>query len=353
MIPFGGVIRDAAGNVYGTTELGGAYDYGAVFKVDASGNTTILYSFSGGTHDGQAPEAGLVRDNNGNLYGTLWAGPACGSVFKLDSAGNETLIYSFSCGTDGANPSAALIRDSAGSLYGTTSYGGDLSCGSGDGCGTVFQISPAGNETVLYSFTGGSDGVDPVGGLVRDAAGNLYGTTWFGGTSGNGIVFKIEADGVETVLYSFAGGTDGAAPLASLIQDASGNLYGTTSGGGAYGYGTIFEVDATGAETILHSFAGTGLDGAYPYSSLVRDSNGNLLGTTYEGGAYGKGTVFRMSLAGKMKLLHSFTGGTGGSFPFAGVIADPAGNLYGTTAHAGASTQGRRQGCGTVFKLTP
>jgi uncharacterized repeat protein (TIGR03803 family) len=198
---------------------------------------------------------------------------------------------------------------------------------------------------LFYSFEGGTDGATPRAGLVRDAAGNLYGTTISGGAGGLGTVFKLDAVGSETVLHSFSG-ADGARPEAGLVRDAAGNLYGTTAGGGASDLGTVFKLDTTGSETVLHSFSGA--DGDSPVAGLVRDAAGNLYGTTAGGGASGLGTVFKLDTSGKGRLLHSFTGGaTDGAFPAAGLVPDAAGNLYGTTTQDGAFGQG------TVFKLRP
>jgi uncharacterized repeat protein (TIGR03803 family) len=317
-----------------------------VFKVDTTGKETVLHSFTGST-DGKWPKTGLVRDTAGNLYGTTGGGGTSGngSVFKLDTTGKETVLYSFTGSPDGSSP-GNLIRDANGNLYGTTVLGG-ASCN----CGTVFKVDATGKETVLYVFTSGNgntDGRNPGAGLVRDGAGNLYGTTVNGGRSGKGTVFKVDTTGKETVLHSFAGtGGDGANPYASLVRDAAGNLYGTTFlGGTSCNCGTIFKVDATGKETVVHSF--TGLDGEYPLAGLVRDSAGNLYGTTTGGGTSGYGVVFKLNETGTETVLHSFTGGTtDGNSPYAGLVRDAAGNLYGTTHSGGASNYG------TVFKLTP
>ncbi len=325
----------------------------------AAGTESVLYSFVGGTTDGVRPEAGLIMDNAGDLYGTTVGGGASGggTVFKISAAGTEGVVYSFEGGaTDGAGPYAPLIMDSAGDLYGTTVGGG------ANGGGTVFRISATGAESVVYSFPAGSFSVPAVaapvggtwiagqyGGVVMDGAENLYGTTFGGSAGNNGTVFKISAAGTESVLHSFAGGTaDGSGPLAGLIIDSSGNLYGTTQFGGTYGFGTVFEISPGGTETILHSFAGGTTDGLGPRAGLVMDSAGNLYGTTVAGGTKGDGTVFELSPNGTETILHSFTGGTSdGSGPLAGLIIDSAGNLYGTTAYGGTN------GNGTVFRIDP
>src|SRR5271157_94942 len=318
---------------------------------------SVLYTFTG-SPDGAGPDAGLVRDAQGNLYGTTGDGGAsgAGTVFKVDTTGKETVLYSFAgTGGDGANPYAGLLRDAQGNLYGTTAGGGDLACLAPYGCGTVFKVDMTGNETVLYSFTGtGGDGASPRAGLLPDAQGNLYGTTSLGGDlacnapAGCGTVFKLDRTGKETVLYSFTGGADGGRPVAGLVQDAQGNLYGTTASGGdlaclaPYGCGTVFKVDMTGNETVLYSFTGTGGDGIQPLAGLVLDTLGNLYGTTSQGGdpacTNGCGTVFKVDTTGKETVLYSFTGiGGDGVQPLATLVLDAQGNLYGTTFYGGAS----------------
>jgi uncharacterized repeat protein (TIGR03803 family) len=333
------LIRDGAGNLYGTTEFGGAFGNGTVFKLDAQGTETILLSFDGA--NGQYPVTGLIRDGVGNLYGTTFYGGTYGdgTVFKLSKTGAETVLYSFSGGADGRSPAAGLIRDGAGNLYGTTEFGGAF------GNGTVFKLDAQGTETVLHSFAGQPDGAAPVADLMRDAAGNLNGTTYLGGVANLGTVFKLSKTGTETVLHSFTGQPDGAQPQAGLIGDGVGNLYGTTSAGGAYKRGTVFKLDTTNTETVLHSFRGKP-DGRNPYGDLVRDAEGNLYGTTNIGGTSFIGTVFRVRATGREIVLHSFTGPDGAQ-PQAGLILGADGNLYGTAIFGGAF------GYGTVFKLTP
>jgi uncharacterized repeat protein (TIGR03803 family) len=294
--PEAGLVRDSAGNLYGTTEGGGAYGAGVVFKLDKTGAESLLYSFTGGA-DGANPWAGLVRDSAGNLYGTTEAGGADndGVVFKLDTTGTETVLYSFTGGADGAGPVAGLLRDSAGNLYGTTTNGGACI-----NCGLVFKLKANGKEKVLYSFSW-DGGAYPWAGLVRDSQGNLYGTTQDGGGNdqcggpGCGVVFKLDKTGVETVLYSFTGWTDGGAPHAGLARDSAGNLFGTTEYGGAcyFHCGVVFKLDTTGVETVLHSFGGA--DGANPVAGLLLDSAGNLYGTTEYGGAYNDGVIFKIT----------------------------------------------------------
>ena len=333
--PIAGVVRDSAGNLYGTTVSGGASGNGTVYKIDATGHETVIHSFAAGT-DGTNPYAGVVRDSAGNLYGTAYQGGALsiGTVYRIDVTGHETL-YSFPAAPGGTNPSyGGLVGDSMGNLYGTTLYGGT------SGLGTVYKIDATGHETVIHSFHLGTDGTNPYAGVVRDSAGNLYGTTAGGGPS-FGTVYKIDPTGHETVLYSFADGTDGANPYAGVILDSAGNLYGTTIYGGPSFLGTVYKIDPSGHETVLHTFAG-GTDGADPRAEVVLDSAGNLYGTTYLGGASGLGTVYKIDATGHETVIHSFAGGTDGTNPYAGVVRDSAGNLYGTTAGGGAS------GLGTV-----
>jgi uncharacterized repeat protein (TIGR03803 family) len=349
--PDASLILDVAGNLYGTTQYGGTKGgFGTVFKLDTSGKETVLRSFAG-TPDAEDPYSGLTRDKAGNFYGTTLyggTGGGFGTVFKLHPNGKETILHSFAGTPDGEDPRSVLVRDSAGNLYGTTQYGG-----TNGGFGTVFKLDAKGTLTLLHSFAGTPDGEDPYAGLLRDKAGNFYGTTQYGGTGGGfGTVFKLDAKGKMTLLHSFAGTPDGVNPLAGLLRDAAGNLYGTTYYGGTNGgYGTVFKLSATGKLKLLHSFAGMP-DGQNPYSRLIRDAAGNFYGTTFYGGASGYGTVFKLDAAGKLTILHSFSGLADGGHPIAGLILDPAGNLYGTASDGGDLNCGF-SGCGTVFKVTP
>jgi uncharacterized repeat protein (TIGR03803 family) len=282
-----------------------------------SGKLRVLFTFQG-QQDGGNPNGGLVQDAAGNLYGTTYDGgdlnctngifPGCGVVFKLDRAGHETVLYSFKGEPgDGRNPCAeGVIRDSTGNLYGTTCYGGAFANN-----GIVFKLDSSGHETVLHSFTGRDDGGVPKAGLVRDAAGNLFGSTYYGGSSacndgagvGCGVVFKIDAAGKQKVLHRFTGGKDGANPIGTLLLDGGGNLYSTTFSGGS-GDGVVFRLDSRGKETVLHEFAGP--DGNGPVGVSIRDGEGTLYGTTYYGGFRDSflGTVFKVDRAGKETVLH-------------------------------------------------
>jgi uncharacterized repeat protein (TIGR03803 family) len=327
----------------------------------AAQDFTILYQFQSSS-DGYDPND-VIRDSAGNLYGTTLAGGTTifGTVFKLDTSGKKTILYNFSGGTDGAEPHGALVMDSNGNLYGTTEFGGNLkvSCEGMQGCGVVFKVDASGYERVLYTFTGGADGGQPLAGLTMDDAGNLYGTTTGGGLPGCnyfavgcGVVFKLDTSGHETVLHSFSGGTDGGAPESPLLRDSAGNLYGMTTGVNT-SQGTVFKVDISGKETVLHVFSGQ--DGSQPYGTLLRDSNGNLYGTTYGGGdltqcnGSGCGVVFKLSPTGKEHVLYAFTDGTDGGRPLAGLTRDKHGNLYGTSAVGGQSAYC----CGVVFEVSP
>jgi uncharacterized repeat protein (TIGR03803 family) len=337
--PTSGLIRDAVGNLYGTTPNGGTAGAGVVFKVDSAGRETVLYSFTGGA-DGANPYAGVIGDSAGNLYGTTVNGGTAGAgvVFRVDAAGRQTVLYNFMGGIDGSNPYGGVIRDSAGSLYGTTEVGG------GSNAGVVYSLDTTGNEKVLYSFMGGADGGGPRAGVIRDSAGNLYGTAYYGGTRGAGTVYKLGPAGHETVLYNFTGGTDGGEPLAGVIRDSSGNLYGTTSYGGTASAGVVYQVSTVGQETVLYRFTG-GVDGQWPFGGVIRDSAGNLYGTAYAGGADNAGVVYELDAAGQETVLYNFTGRTDGGSPWAGVIRDSAGNLYGATSDGGASA------CGAAYEL--
>jgi uncharacterized repeat protein (TIGR03803 family) len=294
----------------------------------------------------------MVADGSGNLYGTASNGGTSdnGVVFKMTAAGVESVLHNFGGGTDGANPQGVLIRDRSGNLYGTTTGGG------GAGAGTVFRVSALGYERVLHAFSGGTDGFAPQAGLARDAAGNLYGTTSAGGADGYGTVFKLSppaeraSQWTKQVLYNFGPAPDGATPVAGVAFDSSGNLYGTTSAGGTSGYGTIFKLTPSSSgwtESILHDFQ-DGDDGAVPYAGLIF-VNGNFYGAATEGGTAGGGTIFELTPANggwTFTVLYS-NPGSGISGAFRDLAMDSLGNLYGTTHCDGAFS------AGTVYKLTP
>jgi len=378
------MILDESGNLYGTTYNGGAssvncpYGCGTVFEMspgkDGEWTETLLYSFQGYAQDGMEPAGGLVFDAAGNLYGTTMRGGAHGegTVFKLarQKGGGflETVLYSFcSVGTycsDGSAPVGGVVLDSGGNLYGTTSFGGLAN-------GTVFELTPGANgqwsERVLHAFLG-SEGSTPFATLIVDTAGNLYGMT--GGPNGGpfcsglSTAFELSLGQNGTwsfsVLHSFPppGGQDGSCSTAPLVRDGAGHLYGTTYLGGAYGAGTVFALAPGPAggwvEKILHSFDIN--DGAQPYAGLILDEHGNLLGTLSSGGRNGFGSVFKLTPDGQGRwtetILHDFTG-LDGTSPYAGLVSDHAGHLYGTTYYGGYLSDCYYDGCGVVFEVTP
>jgi uncharacterized repeat protein (TIGR03803 family) len=345
--PIAGVIQDAKGNLYGTTSLGGTSNWGTVFDLDSSGTETVLYNFSYTNGDGANPFGSLIRDAAGNLYGAAnYGGPnGQGLVFKLDHNGKQTVLHNFTGGTkDGCAPYAGLIRDKAGNLYGTT-----VACGA-YGYGMVFKLIAAGKERILHSFAGPpTDAANPFFGasLIMDAKGNLYGSTYLGGAFGSGAVYKLTPSGKETVLHSFTGGTDGCLPYGAPVMDKLGNLYGTTSQCGSSFEGTVWKLNKSGKVTVLHTFTGT--DGGDPQAGVILDARGNLYGTSALGGANDRGTVFKLS-ASTLTVLYSFcslSSCADGTFPAAALIRDAKGNLYGTTEFNGSGNGG------TVWKLTP
>ena len=310
----------------------------------------VVHNFSGGS-DGGNPVDGFMMNSRGMFFGTASSGggSGLGVVFKANAKGTVTVLHSFTGGSDGATPNGGVIEDASGAIYGTTTAGGI------SGAGTVFR-EMAGDEKILYGFSGGADGADPQAGLVMDVAGNLYGTTYAGGAAGNGTVFELvrpvgrKGAWTEKILYSFGAGTDGAAPVARVTLDASGNLYGTTSSGGAYGYGTVFQLKPGSAwtENILHSFQNAD-DGATPYAGLVSDAAGNLYGAATDGGTNGGGTVFELTPSGgswNFSVLASQPG-WGISGTFRDLVLDDSGNIYGTTHCDGANS------AGTIYELSP
>ena len=350
--PMAGLIQGSDGNFYGTTANGGATGsnpgVGTVFKITPGGVETILHAFTGG-NDGGLPDAALIQARDGNFYGTTSSGGggAYGTVFKMTPAGIETVLYTFTGGSDGATPQASLVQGSDGDFYGTTFSGAGPATGTGNG--TVFKISPGGVETVLHSFTGGTDGGSPASALVQGSDGNFYGTTTVGGIGNNGLVFKITPTGTETVLHSFTGGTDGIDPTASLVLGSDGNFYGTTDAvninGGVATFGTVFKITPAGTLTVLYSFKG-GSDGEGPSSALIQGSDGNFYGTT-SGSLTGSSTAFKITPSGIETVLYLFSGGSYSGGSAWSLVQGSDGNLYGTTTGGGSS------GDGTVFKLVP
>ena len=382
--PAAGVIQDAEGSLYGTTEFGGTgcapAGCGTVFKMDKNGQYTVLYRFQGGS-DGANPVAGLARDSSGNLYGTTQGNAFTDSVstlFKLDTSGHETVLFTFGNSfADGGVANTTPLLDAAGNLYGTTPVGGDVNCqieGTGNGCGVIYKLDASGKFSVIHTFKTFAAGGEPQGGLVMDASGNLYGSTVGGGVGKNnrvcsylgitkigcGTVFRLDAVGKFKVLYRFQGKADGANPV-GVIGDGAGNLYGVTDNGGDFncstvftsGCGTIFKIDAAGKFSVLHTFHPNPVSNPM-YNNLVRDSKGNLYSTNFFGGIHGAGYLFELDAAGKFSVLYNFPGepSTDGNFPTGTIIA-PNGDFYGTLGMGGEQGCGfLGDGCGTVFKLT-
>jgi uncharacterized repeat protein (TIGR03803 family) len=357
--PQAGLI-DVNGTLYGTTVEGGPSGYGTVYSISPTGTENVLHSFTG-SPDGAAPEAELV-DVNGTLYGTtFYGGVGAGTVYSISPSGVEQVVYSFHGGSDGYSPQSELINVN-GTLYGTTDGGGVSGCY----CGTVFSLTTKGKHTVLHDFGPSlvSDGSVPRSGLIA-VNGTLYGTTAYGGGTGCGgvgcgTVYSISPSGAEKVLYSFAAGADGEAPLGSLV-DVNGTLYGTTAQGGGsgcelgVGCGTIYSITTNGIEKVVYSFAGDS-DGAHPIEGLI-DLNGTLYGATINGGGSGCtypnycGTVFSVSTGGTETVLHKFTYEPDGLKPWMRLLNVNA-TLYGTTTSGGRGCP-KRGHCGVVFALTP
>ena len=334
------------GSLFGTAAEGGNDNNGLVFRLSANGSGfTVLYRFTDGA-DGSAPNA-LIQATDGNFYGTAYSGgtgEGFGTVFRITPGGALTTLHSFTGNpdtNDGANPYSRLLQANDGNLYGTTYRGG----GEADN-GTVFRISTGGGLTTLYSFTGTDDGSSPFAGLIQGTDGNFYGTTGFGGGLGLGTLFRITPGGALTTLHSFNGASDGANPYGELVQAGDGNFYGTTFAGGSSNRGTLFRLTPGGQLTTLHSFTG-GQDGGGPLGALRPDASGGLYGTTSRGGANNQGTVFRAATAGGAPtVLYSFTGGADGRQPRTPLIQGPDGALYGTTGPGSVDSVG-----GTLFRF--
>jgi uncharacterized repeat protein (TIGR03803 family) len=363
--PVAGLTLDSEGNLYGATEAGGrgpCADFfiqgsGVVFRLSKTGQFTTLYQFQGGT-DGAAPHGRVIRDAQGNLYGTTSAGggpgcaaalvSGCGTIFKLDAAGKESVLYRFSGNLDGADPEAGLYQDSEGNLWGTTQLGGILTnrqCSSG--CGTLFRLNRNG-QLLSRPFQGPpNDGAFPLAGVVADGRGNLYGTTYEGGPNISGILYKISPTKALTTLHTFniALG-DAAGPTGLLVS--GGKVYGSAASGGAGQGGAVYEADLSG-ERVLYSFP-AGNDGSilFVWGTLAREEDGTLYGTTRQGflGEF-FGELYKLDAAGNFEEVHQFFGSPDGDTPVAGVIRDAAGSIYGTTERGGDFH------AGTIFRFTP
>lgn len=330
------VTLDDAGNLYGTTDFGGSASDGVVFKLAPDGTETLLHTFSG--PDGQDPDGAVLMMPNGDLYGTTGSGGASdsGVLFVLHPKGNKykyAVLHDFDGATEGSSLRGNLIADGLGNLYGTALFGGPGSSGS------VFEYSPDGKVTVLHAFNGTDDGEYPEHGVVRDSAGNLYGVTAFGpGIDGNGTVYKIAPDGTFTTLHSFTGGADGGFLYGGLAIDRQGNLYGSTVDGGANNAGTVFKLAPDGTLTTLYNFTG-GKDGNGPEGDMLRVGK-HLYSTASQGGdpSCNCGVIYEIKPNGGERVLHTFKGGDGGGYS-AGLIHNGR-TLYGTTASGGANSGG-------------
>ncbi|MBV9991376.1 MAG: hypothetical protein JOZ72_08775 [Alphaproteobacteria bacterium] len=308
--PVGGVVRDTQGNLYGTTREGGDYSLcfqegcGSVFKLDTNGRAHDLHDFKGGDGDGEDPRAGLAIDGGGNVYGvTSNLGPFGGTLFRITQAGAYETLHSFMGIPDGEQPLAKVLRDDAGNLYGTTFRGGRTCAESNGGCGTVFKLAPDGTYSILFAFPGGHGGAGPTSSLSMDAKGNLYGTTSTATADNSGVAFEIAPGGTETVLHEFVGGADGEQPSSGLLLHPDGNLYGTTmiGGEGECYCGLIYRITRHGRKSNVHSFHVR--DGANPSGDLVADADGRIYGATMQGGrckrqSFGCGVIYRLDLNG-------------------------------------------------------
>jgi uncharacterized repeat protein (TIGR03803 family) len=368
--PYAGLTIDRTGNLYGTTLSGGA-GYGTVFKLTKTGSGWVfstLYTFTGGS-DGASPRSRVILGPDGNLYGETFAGGeqgcgvrGCGTVFQVRKScpgpvchWTETVLYRFTGGTDGGEPTGDLLIDAAGRLYGTTEIGGKPhSCGT-LGCGTVYTLTSSGGtwtETVLYQFQGLTDGAFPNGGVIFDTAGNLYGTTCCGGSHNSGTVFKLTSSGsgwTESLLYTFQGLTDGNEPVTGLVFDTEGNLYGSTIFSGTGHGGTVFEMTPSGGGwTFGVLYSTQGLQGAY--GTLMMDTGGNLYGTTFQDGLHLLGAVFKLTQSGGRWTYSSFHDFTGGSD---GEL--PLSNLvFDSSGNLyGTGALGGANGAGVVVEITP
>ncbi len=366
--PEAGLTMDGGGNLYGTAYQGGSSNRGSVYKLAHRGTgwaLSPLYNFTG-QGDGGAPIAGVVFGPNGTLYGTtefegIDCGEGCGVVFNLRPPvtfcktvlcpWTETVIYHFRGDTDGANPGYGdLTFDQAGNIYGTTYFGGE------DSDGVVYKLTPSNGswtESAIHTFSGASDGENPYSSVIFDTSGNLYGTTFAGGAHGYGTVYQLTPTGsnwTENTLYAFQSATNGGKPFGGVVFDTAGNLYGATSSGGSGSGGTAYELTSgTWTFDLLYSFTGSAyLPGSY--GSLTKDSAGNFYGTTVKDGANGVGSVFKLTPSNggwTLTDLYDFAGGSDGEIPYGSVLIDASGNLYGTASAGGAN------GYGVIWEITP
>lgn len=352
-LPDGQLFQGSDGNFYGTSSRGGigggidpkgGYDgNGAVYRITPTGTETVLHLFAGPPADGLNP-AVLIQGSDGTFYGTTSGGGAiavgAGTVFVLKPGGGDTILHSFAGVADrgGSLPTAGLVQGTDANLYGTAQLPDQ---------GVMFKLTPEGTLTILHTFVGSpGDGAYPWGDLLQASDGNIYGVTTFGGSGESGTVYRITPAGVETILHSFSG-PDGQEPAAGLMQTSDGNFYGTTEGGGAHKVGTIFKLTPEGVETVLYSFTGSTADGGYPLAALLQGADGNFYGTTTSGGMNHNGTIFQLTPAGALTTLYSFSGKlTQLADPLTNLVQGSDGNLYGTTSNGGAHDMG------SFFRLT-
>jgi uncharacterized repeat protein (TIGR03803 family) len=347
--PYASLIQGADGNLYGTT-IGSDFDMphssGSIFQITTNGTLTALYTFPGSS-DGATPAGGLTVGNDGNLYGTTISGGTNGdgTIFELALEGSFRLLHSFTGVADGATPSGALAQGSDGNFYGAdgNEFSALLPQPGAAAYGTVFKTTPAGSFTVLHTFTDGSDGGLPLGGLTLGIDGNFYGTSETGGANGKGNVFTLNSSGLLTNLYSFTGGSDGGSPEAALVQANDTNFYGTTTSGGS-GYGTLFKISPEGAFTMIQEFSGGNSSG--PFSPLVLATNGSLYGCASGEAGDKFGVIFKVTPPNAYTVLYTFTNGIDGEEPRGGLVQGSDGIFYGTTSGGGPN------GNGVVFKMT-
>jgi uncharacterized repeat protein (TIGR03803 family) len=353
------LVQGTDGNLYGLAIGGGANNLGTFFQITPGGVMTTLYNFCSQPNctDGENP-TGLLLATDGNFYGTTGGGGAFGNfgtVFKITISGTLTTLHSFNIG-DGQYPNVGLIQAKNGNFYGITHFGGSTAaCPVSGGCGTVFAITPAGNFKTLHSFcalTNCTDGKLPISGLVQASNGNFYGTTEGGGSNsfGYGSAFQITPFGKFTTIYNFCAQTncnDGEFPFSGLVQASNGLLYGTTNNGGTHSGGTVFAMSLTGKLTTIHNFcsANNCNDGSEPAATLIQGTNGNLFGTTVSGGANSYGVAYEITPAGRVTTLQVFNYTNGGE-PYAGMVQASDGTLYGGTNVGGAN------GGGTVYSVS-
>ena len=307
---------------------------GASFSRVNAQTLSVIHTFTNG-NDGGNPYGSVTLDSSGNMYGTTNTGGAsgAGTIWKYSVLGHFSVAYSFNEASDGGYPNGNITFDSYGNMYGTCSYGGSF------GYGTVWEYSASGHLVVLHSFTNGNDGSDPYGSVTLDSSGNMYGTASNGGAIGAGTLWEYSASGIFSVLHTFTQGNGGGYPYGSVTLDGSGNMYGTTAVAGTNGSGTVWEYSALGNFSVLHIFT-NGIDGHFPAGSVTFDSNGNMYGTALYGGASDAGTVWEYNASGNFSVVHTFTGGNDGGNPNGSVTFDSYGNMYGTTESGGPLTIG-------------